>query len=424
MSDSNFFNPNTFSVKATILTICALIEVSAAALTPALPIMQEHFSQVENVELLVKLVVALPSALIVIGALWVGFIIDAFGRKMMLIASMTIYGFLGVSGYFLPSLSGILISRALLGLATAGIITTVTTLIVDYFSGQTRAKLLGLRSAFLGFGVVVALLLGGILSDMNWRNPFLVHAVAFAILPLIIFFLHEPEKRCEDNLNASGESQVELQFEEKPNLGQNDGFKLLGISASFLVSIYGIELLTEIVLFLIPVYMPFYLQALMGANAITTSVTVATFALAFIIGSLLFAKVKQFLNYSNILIIALSLLGLSYEVIGLSHNYLIILTALVILGFGAGFLVPNLDTWLTSVVPLQYRGRAVGGLAASAFLGQFLSPIIAQPVVQQFDALTGYGMIYVFSGWLLAVLLILFILVAVTGHLNEATIEG
>ena len=430
-SESKFFNPNALSVKITILLSSALIEVSAAVLTPALPMMQEHFAQVGNADLLVKLVVALPSAFIVLGAPWVGFVIDTFGRKRMLMAAMAVYGLSGVSGYFVPSLAGILIGRALLGLATAGIITTITTLIGDYFSGQARAKLLGLRSAFLGFGVVVALLLGGILSDMDWRNPFLVHAIAFAVLPLILFVLHEPERPGQDGQGTAAEPQVTLPCkakedarEEQQHVLQNEGFKLFGISALLLAWIYGIELITEIFFFLIPVYIPFYLQASIGANAITNGVTIATFALTFVIGSLLFARVKQFLSYSNVLLIAFGLLGLSYEAIGLSNGYLPILSALAIAGLGAGILVPNLDAWLTAIVPSTYRGRALGILTASAFLGQFLSPLIAQPVVQQFEPIAGYGMVFVFSGWILVGFFIVSLLLSVTNPFDEVRLDA
>jgi len=41
----------------------------------------------------------------------------------------------------------------------------------------------------------------------------------------------------------------------------------------------------------------------------------------------------------------------------------------------------NINAWLLSLVPPHRRGRAVGMLTMSFFLGQFFSPIVFQPIV-------------------------------------------
>ena len=81
-------------------------------------------------------------------------------------------------------------------------------------------------------------------------------------------------------------------------------------------------------------------------------------------------------------------LGIGNVLIGLSTIYVFVVLGLLIAGIGLGLLIPNLNVWLVSTVPASLRGRAVGGLTTSLFLGQFLSPIVIQPVVQQFG-LTG-----------------------------------
>lgn len=398
MISKNQYNSDSVIVKSTLLLSSTLIVFAAASLTPALPAMQEHFADLDNVGLWVKLVIAVPSLFTLLGAPVIGIGVDYVGRKSILVISVILFGLFGSLGFFIPSISGILVSRALLGLATAGITTSVTTLIGDYYSGQARVKVLGLQAAFIGIGAVTALLIGGVLADLNWRNPFLIHLLAFLILPLIVFFLKEPEGIVK-NPQSSSTEESEQTIINQPQTGE------MKVPKRLLVFIYFTALLGEVMLYLVPVHLPFYLQAMTGANAKQNSIAIAAMTLFFIIGSLLFAKVKERLDYMTLVVVSLGLISISYEIVGLVNHYSLVLFGLTICGLGAGFLVPNLDSWLTATVPATYRGRAVGGLTASTFLGQFLSPILTQPLIQylDFDLYTKYGLVYIISGCVLTV---------------------
>ena len=75
----------------------------------------------------------------------------------------------------------------MLGLAVAGVMVSATTLIADYFKGDARANFMGLQAAFMGFGGVIFLSVGGFIADVNWRLPFLIYL--FSWLLLVFFFL-------------------------------------------------------------------------------------------------------------------------------------------------------------------------------------------------------------------------------------------
>jgi len=401
-------------VKSTLLLSSTLIVFAAASLTPALPAMQEHFASLDNVGLWVKLVIAIPSLFILLGAPVIGIGVDSVGRKSILVISIILFGLFGTLGFFIPSIFGILVSRALLGLATAGITTSVVTLIGDYYSGQARVKLLGLQAAFIGIGAVTALLIGGVLADYNWRNPFLIHLLAFLLLPLILFVIREPE----GIVNKQQSSSTEF-AQTEPNQPQSIE---VSVPKKLLLFIYFTALLGEVMLYLVPVHLPFYLQAMTGANAKQNSIAIAAMTLFFIIGSLLFAKVKERLDYMTVVVVSLGLVSISYEIVGLVNDYRLVLLGLTICGLGAGFLIPNLDSWLTSVVPATYRGRAVGGLTASTFLGQFLSPVLTQPLIQNldFDVYTNYGLVYIISGCVLTIFVLITFIIE---QLNKQKLE-
>jgi MFS family permease len=406
------YNPDAFIVKTTLFLSSTLIIFAAATLTPSLPAMQAHFANVENAEFLVKLVVVLPSFFILVGSPFIGMLVDYLGRKSILVTSIIFFGFLGSVGYFIPSLMGILATRAFLGLAVAGIVTSVTTLIGDYYTGDTRVKVLGLQAAFIGIGAIVALLIGGVLADISWRNPFLVHLVAFFILPFIFFVIKEPKRVVNE-----GKSQL---LNPLPNQGVEE--ESINVPIKLLSFIYITAFVGELMLYLVPLNLPFYLQALTGTNAKESSIAIAAMSLFFIIGSLLFAKIKQKLDYMTIVVVSLGLISISYEIVGWFNNYLLILIGLTICGFGGGILVPNLDSWLTGKISSVYRGRAVGGLTAATFMGQFLSPVLSQPLIENldFDTATNYSLIYILSG---CVLIIFVITVFLIGKIKKQQLD-
>jgi len=69
-----------------------------------------------------------------------------------------------------------------------------------------------------------------------------------------------------------------------------------------------------------------------------------------------------------------------------------ILIELAIAGLGIGLLMPNMSVCLTSSTPAALRGRILGGLTTSFFLGQFISPFISQPLSQWVGLGTTYGL--------------------------------
>jgi MFS family permease len=336
-----------------------LTVMAGATIAPSLPAMQEHFKEVDNATLWVKLVLTLPALFIVFGSPIAGVVVDRFGRKPLLLASVLLYGFAGASGYVFDSLPYILIGRAFLGLAVAGIMVTAITLITDYYNGESRASFLGLQTGFMGLGGVLFLSLGGFLADQNWRVPFLIYLFAWLLLPLVIWAIPEPQRSTiptSDSLPAFP-------------------FKLLAF-------IYGVAILNQIIFYLIPVQLPFYLKELANANASQSGLALAFTTLFSAAASFFYGKIKQHLGFFSILVLAFGLIGAGYSIIGLFHIYALVFVGLAIAGMGLGVLMPNLNLWIASEVSDEAKGRALGGSSTFFFLGQFLSPLITQPLSQ------------------------------------------
>ena len=88
-------------------------------------------------------------------------------------------------------------------------------------------------------------------------------------------------------------------------------------------------------------------------------------------------------SFFAIFSVAFLTLSLNHFIVSLSTAYLLIIAGLIIGGIAPGLFPPSVNGWLANVAPAQLRGRAVGFMTSSLLLGQFASPLIAQPFVAQ-----------------------------------------
>ncbi|MFM2312889.1 MAG: Bacillibactin exporter [Cyanobacteriota bacterium] len=393
-------NPDLVLIKITLLLTSTLTVMAGATIAPSLPAMQEHFADIDRAEYLVKLALTIPALFIAIGGSVVGILIDRIGRKPLLIGSTLLYACAGSAGFVLNSLWAIIFSRALLGLAVAGTMTGVMTIITDYYQGQKRASFMGLQAAAMGLGGMVFVIIGGISADFNWRFPFLIYLSSLAVLILIAIALYEPE--------------LDKKRVTKSNLAPKLTKESLGI-------IYALAMTYMVAYYLIFVQLPFYLKEISNASAAESGMALGVSTLAGAIASFGYGALKKRLDFNHIIIIALVLTAIGQLIVGVGknyqgYNYQIVLCGLIVAGLGFGLMMPNLSNWLASIVPDHLRGKALGGYTTFIFLGQFISPIFSQPIVK----LVGFGNTYSLTGILLLQLATTWLVVKISTALIAA----
>lgn len=336
--------------------------LAGAALAPALPDMTVAFQDVPNAEFLVRLVLTMPALFIALSAPFAGMLLDSLGRKPVLIVSLILYGLAGSSGFLLSSLFSILVGRALLGVAVAGIISGFTTLIGDHFTGAKLNQFMGYQGAAIGLGGMVYLLLAGVLADIGWRFPFLIYLSAFLVLPGVLFAVDETKSQAGDARQESLANSGSLPM------------KTIGL-------IYTTAFVGMFIFFVFPVQLPFYLIAQVGVSNSQVGLALSLQTLPAIIIALQYHRLKARLSFQGIFGLFFLTVGINHLIVGLTTSYALIIGGLLIGGLGLGLFPPNLNVWIASITPAALRGRAIGGLSAALFVGQFITPIITQPLV-------------------------------------------
>ncbi|MEM8962370.1 MAG: MFS transporter [Acidobacteriota bacterium] len=341
----------------TLLLVSTLTVMAGATIAPALPAIQEAFADTPSAPLLTRLVLSLPALFIVLGAPLIGIAIDRWGRLKPLFAVTVLYAVAGASATVANSLLTILIGRAILGIAIAGILTTATTLIADYYQGPERARMLGLQGVFTALGGMLFVVLGGVLADVSWRAPFLVYLLSLPLLIPMALALNEPRR----------ESTATIPM----------GWR----GAQAFMWIYLIGWLAQTGFYLVPTQLPYHLEALVGATGTQSGMAIAITTISAAVAAALYGRLRGRIGYEWIVIVVFATMALGYGAIGIATGWPLIIVGLATAGFGLGLVIPNLNNWLTDIAPETLRGRAVGGLTTAMFLGQFTSPLVSQPLV-------------------------------------------
>ena len=306
------------------------------------------------------MVLTLPALFVVLGGPLMGFLVDRFGRKPVLIGSLLLGGLGGSSAVLMQSLTGIMVTRALVGLGIAGSTTATNSLVADYFAGDARAKFLGQVTAFTGFAGVVFMPIGGLLASLNWHYAFLSYLPALIFVPLAIFFIQEPKSVLEHESDALATK-----------------LKLKPVSIYIVVAI----MLNQLAFMTVPVFIASYLQKLVGADSIQVGLIGALSSLLSFFGGLIYGRINRKFSYLKINTIAFLVYSLGFLAIGLANNWTLVVMGEILVGFGMGVIPSNLSTWLAHEVQPQVRGRANGLYVTMMFLGNFATSILFSPIV-------------------------------------------
>ncbi|WP_373557064.1 MFS transporter [Halomonas sp. ALS9] len=352
-------------MKAVLLFASTMTVMSGAIIAPALPGISRHFP--DQPQVLIQLILTIPALMITLFSPLMGYLADRFGRKKLLLTMLFIYGFAGVSGFFIDRVDLLLSSRALMGIAVAGILSISTTLVGDYFDSAERARFLGLQSSCMALGGVIFINLGGILSDWSWRGPFLLYLTGVLLLPYAWAMLKEPRIQSTTNTGVT-DAPVKVDV----------GRTALG---------YFIAMISMAMFYMFPAQLPFLLSQQGQISGMAIGIALSMSALTASIVAFGYGYYKPFLSVMTIYVLGFLLSAAGFLIVGFTNSYAMAIVGAAISGFGLGAFMPNTTTWLMRITPQRVRGRVFGGFTSTFFFGQFISPVVVASAMIWLDSL-------------------------------------
>jgi MFS family permease len=181
-----------------LLLISTLPVMTGAVLSPALPTLRSAFGGDTSAQTWARWALTTPALFTAVGAPLAGLLADRTGRRPVLLASLLLLAGSGSAGALLGSLPAIAASRAVLGLASGGIGTAATTLIVDYYD-EDQSQVFGGQAPVMALAALTYTVLGGLLADLSWRAPFGIYLLGLGVFLPAARLLPEPQ-------NVTGQS--------------------------------------------------------------------------------------------------------------------------------------------------------------------------------------------------------------------------
>lgn len=366
-----------------LLMAASLTVMANATISPALPGLERLFADDPNAETHTRLLVPAPSLMVAIMAPFVGLLADRFGRRRLLLGGMVLFFLAGCAGLFLPNLPSIFASRLVLGIAVGLIMTAQTALIGDYFWGEARNSLAGLQVSARNFGGFLFISLAGWVASVSPRAPFAIYALALLFLPFMWRSVVEPRRSVEPH--------------ERQHRASEARSWIAGFAALALV-----QACTNMIFFVIPTQLPFLLDARHAGSAVLTGAALGALTLAAGCSALIYARVHRAIGYGGIFVLGYGAMAAGFSMIVLRETLPGSLVGSALIGAGYALVSPAFVTVTLQIAPPRHRGLAGGVLTASIFAGQFVSPVVATPVVSSY----GYPWLFMSASGLLIIMAI------------------
>lgn len=368
---TTFYRDLTLKPQGVTIVVAAFLPIIAiVAMGPAVPTMIEHFANDPEARAKVPAMIGAPGLAMAILAPFAGILVDKFGRRIILLISTLLYAVFGAAPLLLDTLDQIYISRLLLGVSEAGILTVVNTLLGDYWDDRGRKNWLFLQGLFGPFIAAIFSLIVGYASQVQWNGVFYVYLVALPIFVAMLLFLFEPKR------------------EDRPATEKVATAPATAFPWSSALLVAGVTLFASML------YYVFIINGALVFKEVGVTEPQRYGALIFIpsLFILLGAAIFRLLAMRPTMLqmgVVMLLMGGGLAGMGMATSVPMMIACLIVQQTAAGMTVPTLIAWTQSKFGFEHRGRAMGIWTGAFFLGQSQSPRLVHAIDAQMGSIQG-----------------------------------
>lgn len=381
-------------------------------LIPILPMIEEELRiSAFEVGLLLSIFSIVAAVVIPI----VGFLSDRYGRKNLILFSLALV----ILGNFVVLVSAriasdpykwVMFGRIIQGLGAGGTAPMAMALIGDLLHGSERSLALGALEVFNGIGKVISPFIGAIAGILLWYNAFFFYLI-ISVISFIAIYMKIPDR----NLSSMKEKQPLREYWKMIE-------KVLKQQGKFLFPLASLGSVGLFLLFGMLFYLSFAIEEMFSSNGIFKGIV-----FMFPLGAMTVISYWSGKNIQNnhFLMKKLLLLGITLKVLAivmLLFNQTLgsLLFWLTMFSAGVGFILPCVNTLITSSVGKDERGMIVSVYGMIRFLGVAFGPIFFALWMEQVKEmlLKSFFLLIITSFWIFIALQLKVVLKGITSKLR------
>ncbi len=362
---------------------------------------------------------------------------DRYGRKGMLQAGLVLFGLASVaSAFFINSAEGLIVARAVMGLAGAMIMPATLSILTNVFPTRERARAVGIWAGVSGAGVALGpLVTGFMLEHFSWHSVFMIN-LPVIVITLIAAALLVPKTSDQEHTNLdpigaglsiTGLVAIVYALIEAPAHGWLSpetltvGIAGLGIMAVFVwwelklgkkamldvrlfkIPAFGISSLSLTLVFfsLMGAFFSFsqLLQLVYGFSPLNSAVRMLPMAFTMMTVAPLSTKIAE--RFGKRLTVSAGMATVAFGLflvsrLGVDSSYLQLALSMVVLATGMSIAMSPTTDLLMSSVPKNRAGmgsamndttRELGGSLGIAVLGSLLASQYSSKILPSLTAL-------------------------------------
>ena len=326
-----------------------------------------------------------------LGGIIFGALGDKYGRRKVLQWTIIIYSIGTCLCAFTWSFYSLVLFRFITGLGVGGEWATGQIYISETFPDNLRAKYGAFMQSGAPVGVILASIVGGLLTPIiGWRYTFLVSIIPAIMVIFIRKYLKESDVWI-NNKDQYVNKNIIQEFKELISIEHRKIFLISLILCIFGMSAYWFTYS----------WLPTYLADERGFALIGSAIGVIIIQLGAFVGYTSFGYVAEklgrrpaFAIYSFIMAISIAMITVCWNLIVAIPSLLYIFMFLT--GFGTGFF-GGFGPLFSELFPTKIRNTGVGTVFNLARGIQFITPIIITLVATYFDLSYGIAIAAIFA---------------------------
>ncbi|MDS0261625.1 MFS transporter [Haloarcula sp. S1CR25-12] len=287
-----------------------------------------------------------------------GALADRYGRRPVLVGSLTLYSLCGLAVAAVTTFDAILLLRAGQGVAASGVFSLSVTLLGDTFEGVERAAALGANAAAISIGAAVYPLLGGVLGARSWQTPFLCYAVG---LPVALWAL----RRLDDPPATTRENGLAYLRNSVGTLPRRTAATVFAASFTAYVLLFG-GVLTAV---------PFLLADSFDQPPLAIGVVLSAAALSTAAVALSGGRLATRLAPAQLVAAGYCAYGVGLLTVWLAPGPLVVTLGTLAVGAGQGAVLPAIDGLVSGMARARYRAGVFGLRTSVVSLGATVGPV-------------------------------------------------